>query len=111
MKKKLIIIIISVCAISLIFILIRALITPAYPPEWNEIFLGMKQEDVHKHVPNIDKSWIDVKGFEQDGKSYGESFWSLAIFYDQDKTVTKIKKQFVYKPLGVWNRNLVEERN
>ena len=109
MKKAFSRIILSIGSAYLIFFGIRAFITPNYPQEWDEVEVGMKQSEVHKNIPTIDKNWIEVKGFEQDDKDYGNSYWNLAIYYDKNKNVSRIVKRYVYRSLGLWNRNIIDE--
>lgn len=109
MKKAISIIILSVGGAYLIFFAMRAFMTPNYPQEWDKVAVGMNQSKVHKNIPTIDKGWIEVKGFEQDGKNYGDSYWNLAIYYDQNKNVSKIVKRYVYRSFGLWNRNIIHE--
>ena len=69
----------------------------------------MKQSEVHRNIPTIDKNWIEVKGFEQVGKEYGESYWTLSVYYDQYQKVSKIEKRYVYRSLGFFNKHITQE--
>ena len=89
--------------------LIKVNFSKAYPKDWELIKLGMNISQVHSNLPRINRAMKDLKDFESEGIDLGNSYWVLRVYYDAQDNVKRIEKEYIYRPLGIFNRKIITE--
>lgn len=107
MKRASIILILVTACVGVGWI-VRSIVAPGYPSQWDDLELGMTQVEAKAAVPDLDPWLRDIKGFDQVGFEMGDSYWNLQVSYNDNGRVSEITKNYVDRKNGIFNRSLVE---
>lgn len=76
-----------------------------YPPEWDQLSLGMTHREVEELVPDLYEA--GMKGFF----AHSNSGWHLNIHFGQHFIITSISKDFTCEHHGLRNRFIHTSEN
>ena len=84
---------------------LRGVFSPPYPNSWNDVRPGMSIEEAHRIVPELDP--IVSKGFDIASIDFGDSYWALWVFVDDDGSVSSVERRYVDRHCGLFSRTTV----
>jgi len=81
-----------------------------YPEGWNKITIGMTASETRTHEPRLSSEMRDLKGFDQFSIDFGDRAWTLVVTLDASTNVSSVSKMYVFKPCGLWNKTIYQNK-